>query len=114
MKHKIINGYTKESMKQKIREGNTGEVSRKDGACFYLKSDGNKCAVGCFIPEGHIGFNCGGDAYNLLDNNADLVYEMPLNAKGLITMQRLHDSYLSCSQSLHDRLFDFIDNECEE
>jgi len=91
--HKTINGYTKESMIDKIMKGNIGKKALDEkGQCKYLTEDGNKCAVGCFIPDGHKSqapnnYTVG----KLLSVFEDLKKYMPLETEALGVLQRIHD-----------------------
>ena len=56
IKYKTINGWTKDKMKAQVRAKNNGKRSlRRSGGCAYQVTDGNRCAAGCFIPDGHSG-----------------------------------------------------------
>lgn len=43
-----------------------------DYSCMYLTPDGNKCAVGRLIPDGHPGQACVSGVYGLLINYPEL------------------------------------------
>lgn len=52
--YKCVNGWTKEKMKEAIRAGNNGTRSAKSDdpdSCLYRGDNGNKCAIGCFMPD---------------------------------------------------------------
>jgi hypothetical protein len=65
----------------------------------YRASDGNKCAIGCFIPDDiyHPEMENQG-LYTLLNKWSGLSFYMPLYADGLDGLQRVHDG-LAISQS---------------
>jgi hypothetical protein len=88
-----INGWTKERMRQAIRAGNNGTRAMQPGIgrCVYLTHDGNKCAVGCFIPDGHPAQRSNDVAYGLIHGFPDLAASMPLAVDGLSYMQSQHD-----------------------
>lgn len=45
-------GWNKARIMEKIRAGNNGNKSiGPDGRCHYRSPNGNKCAIGCFIPD---------------------------------------------------------------
>lgn len=57
MKYKLVNGWTKETVMLQIKKYNNGEraMSKTDlNVCTYQAEDGNRCAVGCFIPDTHV------------------------------------------------------------
>lgn len=64
--------------------------------CLYLDYDGNKCVIGCFIPDGHSGQDSLYDVHNLLEYYPDLRDKMPSQ-----DMAKLEDF-----QKVHDRLSD--------
>lgn len=89
-----INGYTKAKILEIIesRPGN-GPAVREDGeTCTYKSPNGDKCAVGLFIPEGHQGQEHWGNARTLLTKFPDLEALMPLEPQGLGELQLAHDN----------------------
>ena len=46
-----LNGYNREKVMEVIRQQNHGRRAGDEYACMYKNDDGNKCIVGCFIPE---------------------------------------------------------------
>lgn len=115
MKHKAINGWTSERMKQAIRSGNDGKRAMDDaGNCSYLDERGNKCAVGCFIPEGHAGQLLLGGAEPLLRSFPDLEGFMPLELAGLKCMQGIHDGCWPGDSDVRDLLDAWIDGNVSE
>ena len=78
-------------MKTAIAKGNKGRKAMNNEQCQYLTEDGNKCAVGCFIPDGHRAQASLDSALRVVDSFADLEGLMPLESIGLYAMQRAHD-----------------------
>lgn len=112
-KYKIINGWTKKKMKQAILEGNNGTRSTgASGACLYRGLNGNKCAVGCFIPDGRYceSFESG-DLSDVLQE-----IEAPLDYIGMVRMQRRHDSRRveNENENIAIALCQWIDDNCQE
>jgi hypothetical protein len=96
-----INGYTKESIIQKIESDFKGRAGDINGyGCEYLTKEGRKCAVGLFIPDGHPGQECGSDVSGLLDKFPDLTDSMPLPILALDRLQYLHDHRLKGDQTI--------------
>lgn len=100
MKYKLVNGYTKETVIKNITEGNKGVKAVISGGggsgsvCVYLTPDGNKCAIGCFIPEGSEASRFHGSVSYLVDKYPDLMSFMPLDdVFALRQFQRVHDNY---------------------
>ncbi len=98
--YKFANGHTKESVLKALYAGNNGNcataTSDFDGSptCVYKTYGGNKCAIGCFIPEGHRGQSHSGSVTSLLAQYSDLVQYMPFaEAAPLLEFQKAHDSY---------------------
>jgi hypothetical protein len=91
-KYKLINGWTRATVMQRVRERNNGAPALNSGRCVYRTDNGNHCFVGCFIPDGHPGFQtCGGSCF-LLWRYPDLNKHMPLRT-GLGLFQLVHDEY---------------------
>ena len=112
---KVINGWTKERMKETIRERNNGTKSvNNTGYCQYKRVDvgqkPNHCAVGCFIPDTEYDENLEGQGTipYLLVNFPNLARFMPLDNLPMLTMQRLHDG-AACDVDLRDVLCNWID-----
>lgn len=89
---RFINGWTKESTIQHIKDNFNGRSVGEDGICVYRTGDGKKCAVGLFIPD---------DVYSndMEEINAkDMVTEfnlesyMPLDSVTLEKLQNVHDN----------------------
>lgn len=95
---KCINGWNKEKMIETLKKEYKGQAVAKDtNICQYLTSDGKKCAVGCFIPDGHeaqyynvgVQYIFGGNS--LLSKYPDLISILPLEHSGLYKFQVFHD-----------------------
>lgn len=116
MKFTYAPGWNLEKTMAKIKEGNNGSraVDFADN-CSY-KSFGNKCAIGCFIPEGHVGQGFIGPARELLDSYPDLSDGMPFKSlEALSRFQRTHDTYPDESRrSLHEILESWLRHNVEE
>lgn len=89
-----INGWTKKKMLNvlKKRRYNVPAVDKESETCVYLTGNGNKCAVGMFIPSGHEAQHLEGTVRALFDAYPDLFYKMPLNFEGMGMLQFIHDS----------------------
>lgn len=94
---KTINGWTKARMIEAIQTRMMDHRSvRLDDAgnpigCRYKAPDGNRCAVGVFIPDNHPAENHGGAVGHILDKYVDLRELMPLPADSLYILQGIHD-----------------------
>ncbi len=108
MKYKAINGFTKQSIIETIKKGNNNSQAKnnKNGLCEYLTTDGNRCFVGCFLPEGHSAQNYRGQVPDLFTEYSALVDLMPLDEEGLTELQVLHDTYqrTQASATLHETM----------
>jgi len=97
-----INGWTKARIIQTLQE-RMGAKKAKDhnGRCAYLTSEGTRCAVGAFIPDGHPGQSyqgmvCESSSFDdsedtLLSTYPDLQLIVPLKDEALYTLQGMHD-----------------------
>lgn len=88
---KPINGWTKERIIEQIKTNMLDHKSSLNGMCRYRTPDGNKCAVGCFIPD-EVYLNqweaCGvRSVWPYIESN------MPLDLDSMIELQYIHDSY---------------------
>lgn len=113
MKHKIINGWTKAKMIEAVKTRNSGTqcYDFKTMNCMYEAPDGNHCAAGCFIPDGHEAMKSHKTIEVVSLKYSDL--RLPLDHKGMEDMQFTHDSS-SNHANMHDILIKFINEECEE
>lgn len=85
-----INGWTKAKMRAVIEARPlTASALDSSGRCVYLAPDGNKCAVGMFLPEGHPGVKTRLSAQGLLNNYKEGLF--PLNGSGMDALQLSHD-----------------------
>jgi hypothetical protein len=95
--YECINGWTKEKMIAAIQEGVKGKPSfvRTRNTCAYRGDDGNKCAVGCFIPDSEYLEDMDtkeGGVRPLLARHPQLERFMPLRLEALAALQAVHDS----------------------
>lgn len=88
---------TNEEVKKILDENFTSQAMNEERfECQYLTSDGRKCAIGCFIPDGHKGRYYEGNVADLLEDYPDLKENMPpLNELGLSVFQNFHDAELT-------------------
>ena len=122
MKMKLINGFTKQSVKDAILrfvpEG--GCIIQETETCVYQAFDEDgcemRCAVGAFIPEGHKALPKMCSATELIYDHPDLREHMPLHQDDLLKMQQHHDAAASSSVVVNvvDELFEWIDENIEE
>jgi hypothetical protein len=112
-KFKTQNGWTKERMIAQIRKYNNGtRAIDVYGECKYQDHNGNRCAVGCFLPDGHEGFNTTVNVYNLLRKFPDLNDIVPIKHMALSIMQGVHDE---CDTGdVRDLLEAWINNNVED
>jgi hypothetical protein len=94
---KLSNGWTKERVMEQIRKYNNGtrsEVS-EDGEinCLYKAPNGNRCAIGCFIPDDHPSLEWEGGVLHLKRIYPELMKLMPFDEPmALLAFQRSHDN----------------------
>lgn len=126
-KHLLRTGLTKAEMKAVISRENNGKQSckvhqysggSKQTVCLYRDATGNKCAIGCFIPDAEYKkiFEVR-NVQELLEIHPHLMQFMPItDTVGLMDFQHIHDTQnkVTDGKTLHERLFRFIDECCEE
>lgn len=114
MKHKLRPGFTKASVMEQIKKYNNGTKSTDGISCSYLTPDGNRCAIGAFIPTNHPALlSIALTVNNLLEEFPDLRPLMPFDTHlALYYFQGSHDC---CSEnSVYDSVNSFLENQCEE
>lgn len=113
IKLKLINGWTKETVTAQVKKYNNGSRSRdeKRERCCYLTDDGNRCFVGCFLPDGHEGLYSEKASEVLLRIYPELELKMPFAIQDLGIFQVVHDR---CYRSnTHEALQYFLDKMVE-
>lgn len=98
-KYKPINGFTKQKIIDTIKAKIKGRPSYKTdkntnrGTCLYEDYEGNRCAIGAFIPDGHEALSFIGGVDRLLSSDwyPDLYDYMPLETDALEGLQGVHD-----------------------
>jgi len=118
-KIKLINGWTKEKVMAQVMKYNKGEralfFSEKHNVvqdtCVYEDKDGNRCAVGCFIPDGHVALKSRLTAPSLVEEYAALKPLMPFEGDGLTMFQKTHDKALN--GDVYRAIDVFLDSEVE-
>lgn len=92
---KLINGWTKESVMAQVKKYNNGTKATSDinpEICVYQNKSGNRCAIGCFIPDGHPALGSKKPANMLIFDYPNLKYYMPFDTEdGLRKFQKAHD-----------------------
>jgi hypothetical protein len=93
--YKLINGWTKETVMAQVKKYNDGTRSivlwDDKEQCSYEDERGNRCAVGCFIPDMHkalMDIKCASDT---VANHQDLWKLVPFDGDTLDVFQRTHD-----------------------
>lgn len=111
---KLINGWTKETVMAQIRNKNNGTIARNGDSCAYQAFDGNRCAVGCFIPDGHPAFADRRDlsAQKLLECYPDLASVMPFESLALRHFQYAHDRLIE-DKNVYEGIQNFLDCQVE-
>lgn len=81
--YKLANGWTKEKVLNQVKKYNNGTRAMKPvgDECSYRTEDGNRCAVGAFIPDHYdvTAFYFSGAARVLIERYPDLAQYMPFN-----------------------------------
>lgn len=111
--YKLANGWTKEKVMEQIKKYNRGTKStNRYGSCVYRSDDGNRCAIGCFIPEDHPGLQTIAGSSWLLEEHPDLKKLMPFTYwKALERFQETHD--LATEHGVYSAIESFLNKEVE-
>jgi hypothetical protein len=115
-KHKLINGWTKETVMAQVKKYNNGTKATKEWqrVCQYLTDKGNRCAIGCFIPDGHKALKSEVPASALVNkyNYPELAHLMPFQGDSLDAFQRAHD-WASSHASVWGAIEEFLNDDVE-
>jgi hypothetical protein len=114
-KFKLANGWTKETVMAQIKKYNNGSRSMIEGYCLYEGPDGNRCAIGCFIPDGHEALNRGyNSAPTIMRCYPELQKLMPFaESCELLEFQSAHDECDGKGMGVYDAIQDFLDTKVE-
>lgn len=113
-KFKLANGWTKETVMAQIRKYNNGSRSlseHKHEGCEYLSVDGNRCAIGCFIPDNHPGLNNPDFVSLLISKYPELEDFMPFAPQELSRFQSIHDN--APEGRVYEEIEKFLNTEVE-
>jgi hypothetical protein len=95
MKFKPINFYTRAEIKAQIMERMLDHPSinfaQGHVQCAYKAPDGNHCAVGVFVPEGHPAETSLFNFDDTIEKYPDLRDRMSLPHEAMRELQELHD-----------------------
>lgn len=85
-------GWTRQRVMEQFKKYNNGTRAHSGLDCVYMTPNGNRCAVGAFIPDDHAGLRLYGTAMLLLGQYPGLLEFMPFDDVAALTaMQRAHD-----------------------
>ena len=109
---KLTNGWTKATVLAQVKKYNNGTqaIDRESGSCRYQVPDGNRCAIGCFIPNGHPALAYEGGSISLLNQYPELWRLMPFESVGLGRFQSIHDTF-SARGEVHQAIESFLNTE---
>ena len=112
-KLKLINGWTKRKVMNRIKKYNNGKraVNYTGDRCVYLAPNGNRCAIGCFIPDSHSALCEKCKVESLIENYPDLTTVMPFEVGGLVLFQTAHDD--APTEQVHREIKIFLDTFVE-
>ncbi len=111
---KLAKGWTKTKVMNRIKKYNNGKPAKnKDGICLYKANGGNRCAIGCFIPDGHPALKSRLAIADLLGEFPDLAKHLPFKGtKALEIFQNAHDGVGSNGYSdVHKSVKAFLKEE---
>jgi hypothetical protein len=120
---KLINGWTKETVLAQVKKYNNGTkaIREETGHCAYKTAQGNRCAVGAFIPDGHTAaLNSSASGSGMIENFPELKPFMPFShevscdgtgAIPLNVFQKAHDG--SIDDNVYESIKHFLDTKVE-
>jgi hypothetical protein len=91
-KYRPLNGWTKASIKRAIQEGNLGRPSHDGLIPRFLAPDGNKCAIGCFIPADRYSRQFEAATFSVCSVYRRLADVMPLPYEAMEILRYIHDN----------------------
>lgn len=114
--YELQNGWTKKQMKKAILQGNMNTKSLAYGYCAYNAPDGNRCAVGCFIPDDIYFKDMEGQNIELLAHSYPGINSyLPIDAEGLCWLQLTHDNFVQYgTNTMHSVLLKWIEDNVQE
>jgi hypothetical protein len=115
-KFKLANGWTKETVMAQIKKynNNTKAFDPVLRVCTYKTPYDNRCAIGCFIPDGHKALGCVGGADMIVECFPELKKLMPFaKSYELVMFQMAHDKCESKERGVYDAIQNFLDTEVE-
>lgn len=91
-------GWTKEKVLAQVKKYNNGRVAKQIcpvsgiSSCAYQASDGNRCAIGAFLPDHNEHLRYLGSVINLMENAPEIVEYLPFDDdSALLAFQNIHD-----------------------
>ena len=122
--YKTINGWTKKKMSQAIMERmldhrSVGHALEHTPAkCRYRAPDGNRCAVGVFIPDELYTPDMDTRLTSHIQpfpwNGGPIGALMPLTIHGLLELQHVHDDYTGPDPDPRPALLAWINENVED
>lgn len=116
--YKFSNGWTKQKVMEQIRKYNDGTPAVGNcGNCLYEDNKGNRCAIGCFIPDGHPGLQAReSDVVALLIRFPDLQDYLPFSELHVLNdFQVCHDACaFDPNKNVHISIENFLNEKVEE
>lgn len=103
MKYKVLNGWTKKKMIEKLREHiptNEPCMSDTGNQCSYLNKEGKRCAAGAFLPNDFDDFESEDSINHLIESFPELESQLPLIPYQLRILQSIHDSFSKHNKSI--------------
>lgn len=119
---KTINGWTKARMIQEIQTKMLDHKSTNGFVCVYRAPDGNRCAMGVFIPDDLYDskMECK-NAHALTQRSSHyeifkpLLAVLPLGFEGMTDLQAVHDNdYIQDTEDPRPRLIKWIEENVED
>ncbi len=115
--YKYINGYDLETTMKQIKKYNNGTRAMSlniDNQCSYRNEKGNRCVVGCFIPDNKSTALASRFIASEVVSDNNLEEYMFVEIKALDKFQEVHDTYNETdTKSLYEQLRTWLEDNVE-
>ena len=99
-KFEYAEGWNKEKVMAQVEKYNNGTMAMNPAgiSCVYRAQAGNRCAIGCFIPDNHSAFFSSASVRVILEKYPELNNYMPFkDINALRAFQKQHDDAGKCN-----------------
>lgn len=110
------NGWTRETVMQRVRERNKGypamaRINSHHKTCAYRGDNDNQCLMGCFIEDKDYDYEM--EDKNICAVVEDFGIKFPMNIKACEILQTFHDNY-DISNGKGEEFYKAVENKLIE